>query len=235
MASFRRVVLGQPEIAAIVFEFQFGVYEDVRPAFLACHELLEYESILNVYECDASFAASFAPTWLHGPTLFHASTYALQQAARDARLPLHLAVAEGFAQLAKRIVRCRPDLASDDAMFLALSKGHFEMAEFLLEQQPIASHRGHPSTHSAGPTQQRPRNFPKGLLLQLLRREDVRGLVLLQRLGLHPSDFSPSDIRMAMQSSTLANATLALDLFPWFHYPRLLDDMAGRSFLPLVH
>ncbi|EQC33881.1 hypothetical protein SDRG_08562, partial [Saprolegnia diclina VS20] len=39
---------------------------------------------------------------------------------------------------------------------------------------------------------------------------------------------------MAMQSSTLANATVALELFPWLHYPALLDDVAGRGFLPLV-
>ncbi|EQC33939.1 hypothetical protein SDRG_08620 [Saprolegnia diclina VS20] len=57
--TFRSIV-GQPEIASMVFAFQFGLYEDVRPAFLACNELVEFADRRATYEGDVSFR--MAPT-----------------------------------------------------------------------------------------------------------------------------------------------------------------------------
>ncbi|EQC33883.1 hypothetical protein SDRG_08564 [Saprolegnia diclina VS20] len=67
-----------------------------------------------------------------------------------------------------------------------------------------------------------------------LARDDSRGLLLLQRFGPRPDDLKNYERRLAIQEATLANLTLALDLFPWLFYPSLMDDIAGRGFLPLV-
>ncbi|EQC33882.1 hypothetical protein SDRG_08563, partial [Saprolegnia diclina VS20] len=76
-ATFASTILGQPEIASMVFEFQFGSYEDVRPAFRACHELVELgASRHRVYMCDPFFRQAFAPnaTWSDGHLKYIAPT-----------------------------------------------------------------------------------------------------------------------------------------------------------------
>ena len=146
-ATFASVVLGQPEIASMVFKFQFGVYEDVRPAFCACNELIEFVASRHVYVCDSSFRQAFAPNaeWPDDLGYITPMKYALRGNQFDPRLPLHLAVAGGFTQLTKRILGCRPELASEAIVVLAFWTDHLEIAELLLharETMPELSHRG---------------------------------------------------------------------------------------------
>ncbi|KDO28582.1 hypothetical protein SPRG_06438 [Saprolegnia parasitica CBS 223.65] len=231
--SFRSVVLGQPEIASMVFEFQFGLYEDVRPAFDACNELLELDTKLNI-AADPSFEQAFAPdaewsdkTWSIHP-LLHPSR------VLNGQVPLHVAIVQGFVHLAKRILGCRPDLASDDAIHVAFQKNQLEIAELLLDQRESV-HNQCGITHSHLPAR---RATSKNYWGNMLAREDSRGLLLLQRFDPRCESLTESRrrhaFRRAFQKAMLANAMLALDLFPWLHYPSLLDDMAGRGFLPLV-
>ncbi|EQC33884.1 hypothetical protein SDRG_08565 [Saprolegnia diclina VS20] len=134
-ATFTSVVLGQPELAAIIFGYQAGVSEDVRPAFIACKQLLEFDSSSSMYWQDESFRETFAPNavWSHDHEMFFCYQYALRRNEIDARLPLHLAITEGFTHLTKRILGCRPDLASEDAIILAFLNDHVEIAEVLLD------------------------------------------------------------------------------------------------------
>ena len=137
-ATFASTILAQPALASMVFEFQFGVYEDVRPAFRACNELVEFDTIRHNYECDASFRQAFAPTaeWSSDLTdPVPSSAYALNKWRRDDRLPLHMAIYNGLLPLTKRILRCRPDLATEDAIILAFLRNHLDIVELLLGER----------------------------------------------------------------------------------------------------
>ncbi|EQC33905.1 hypothetical protein SDRG_08585 [Saprolegnia diclina VS20] len=216
-ATFHSVILGQPEIATMVFAFQFGLYEDVCPAFRACRELVELVARFRSYACDPSFRQAFAPNAVWSDDLGYITPlmYALRGNQRDPRLPLHVAIAQGFVPLTKRILCCRPDLVSDDAIVLAFEKNHLAIVELLLDQrESLARHLNYWGN--------------------MVARDDSRGLLLLQRFGLHPDDVIASGRRYVINRATLKNATLALDLFPWLLYPSLLDDIAGKGFLPLV-
>ncbi|KDO28662.1 hypothetical protein SPRG_06517 [Saprolegnia parasitica CBS 223.65] len=235
-ATFRSVVLGQHEIAAIVFAFQFGLYEDVRPAFRACHQLVEF--VGNEYECDVSFHTAFAPDAAPegGYTLFRASYYNLRPRQRDARFPLHVAIAEGCVQLTKRMLRCRPDLASRDAIILAFMKNRLEIVELLLDEREKVPelHQGDDIARTNTTTAERDLRHPSNFLSEMLVRADTRGVDLLQHFGPRPTDFGTVSKMLAIARATLENATLALNVFPWLTYPRLLDYVAARGFVPLV-
>ncbi|KDO28562.1 hypothetical protein SPRG_06420 [Saprolegnia parasitica CBS 223.65] len=231
-ATFASTILEQPAIASLVFEFQFGVYEDVRPAFRACNELIEFEASRRNYECDASFGQAFAPTtkWYSDLTdPVPSSAFALNKWPRNDRLPLHVAIYL-------------------DAIILAFLQSHLEIVEFLLDERentPELFERVNFENYSGCFVGHSIRRFPGPFLDTLLARKDSKGVTLLQRFGPSPDDFpGPQDLyidytpekvrQVAIEAATLENATLALDLFPWLHYPSLLDDMAGRGFLPLV-
>ncbi|EQC33889.1 hypothetical protein SDRG_08570 [Saprolegnia diclina VS20] len=98
-ATFASTVLAQPALASIVFAFQFGLYEDVCPAFRACNELVEFDTIRHNYECDASFGQAYAPTaeWSSDLTdPMASSALALNKWHRDDRFPLHMAIYNGL-------------------------------------------------------------------------------------------------------------------------------------------
>ena len=58
---------------------------------------------------------------------------------------------------------------------------------------------------------------------------------MLERFGPKANDVHHDDIEAAVKYATRENLTLALERFSWFTYPNLLDGLAGRGFLPLVH
>ncbi|KDO28668.1 hypothetical protein SPRG_06522 [Saprolegnia parasitica CBS 223.65] len=217
-ATFTRTILGQPEIASIVFAFQFGVYEDVRPAFRACDELVEFvvEPDDNVYACDASFPEAFAPT-PSGRT-------------RDDRLPLHMAIARGCGQLTKRMLGCRPDLASEGAIRLAIGESRLEIADFLLTRRATVPQLYRRVDTGATDISQCPSIWMSGIL----DRDDARGVELLQRFDLRRDDDFFHDIAHAVNYATVENLTLVLDAFPWLTSAPRLDNVAARGFLPLV-
>ncbi|KDO28660.1 hypothetical protein SPRG_06515 [Saprolegnia parasitica CBS 223.65] len=235
--TFSSAVLGQPEIAWIVFEFQFGVYEDVRPAFRACKELIAFDTVHADYTCDATFPSAFAPdaVW-DGRMRFFASSYALRTDERDDRLPLHLAVKEGFVQLTQRMLRCRPDLAYEDAILLAFFYDRLEIVELLLNERATVPelHRRFDTGSTPGDARRRISSIMRAFLPALLTRDDSKGIELLERFGQHPDACTQETLCSAISKATLDNLTLALNCFPWLYYPGLLDAIAGRGFLPLV-
>ncbi|EQC25840.1 hypothetical protein SDRG_16289 [Saprolegnia diclina VS20] len=231
-ATFQRVVLAQPEIASMIFEFQFGLYEDVRPAFRACKELIAYGVKRYMYESDVSFFATFAPhaAWPRTSNVFGAPRYCLHPRQRDERLPLHMAVAGGCVELTKRMLRCRPDLASEDMIVLAFHKDRLDLVEVLLSLRATV-----PELQARGlmnETDGRPEY--SCYLTRILARDDSKRLILAERFGLRPDEYTAYSRREAFLHATLENATLALQLFPWLCYSGILDDVAGKGFLPLV-
>ncbi|KDO28663.1 hypothetical protein SPRG_06518 [Saprolegnia parasitica CBS 223.65] len=236
-ATFASTVLGQPTIAAMVFELQFGMYEDVRSAFRACDELVEFNNTGAQYKFDVMFAKTFtsSDTAWERPGPFHGHLYGLHCRQRDHRLPLHMAIAAGSMHLTKRMLGCRPDLASNDAILVALSKNRLEIAEWLLDHramQPKLYQRTDLNEHD-----HRLRcvyNALDSILPVVLTRDDTKGLELLQRFGPCPDGMDHGALRRAAYIATRENLTLALDVFPWFHDPHLMDDIAGRGFLSLV-
>ncbi|EQC36882.1 hypothetical protein SDRG_05711 [Saprolegnia diclina VS20] len=233
--TFRSVVL-QPEIASMVFEFQFGLYEDVRAAFVACNELVEFDATKSLYACDKAFANAFAPNtaWPGFPPS-RPSLYALLNTERDDRLPLHLAIVGGFVQLAKRMFQCRPDLASEDAIVLSFVSDRLDLVEFLLERRAQVPELRRRRINPPGtPMQRRMASVYQCWLSPLLAREDTRGVELLRVFDPSLDEWSPHERWHALRSASLENAVLALECFPWLLYPRIMDDAAHRGFLPLV-
>ncbi|KDO28659.1 hypothetical protein SPRG_06514 [Saprolegnia parasitica CBS 223.65] len=235
-ATFHHVVLHQPSIASMVFEFHFGLYEDVRSAVRACKQLVALDAARGVYTCDASFPTAFAlnVVW-DGPMHFRASSHSLRSGKRDDRLPLHLAIAEGFMQLTQRMLRCRPDLAYEDAILLAFYKNRLETVELLLELRSSVPELYRRFDAGSPPGYARRPNFiVRSILPAMLAREDSKGVELLQRFDSRPDIFALEIVRDAILSATLDNLTLAVNTFSRLVYPGLLDDIAGRGFLPLV-
>ncbi|EQC33959.1 hypothetical protein SDRG_08638 [Saprolegnia diclina VS20] len=233
-ATFTSTILGQPEIASIVFGLQFGIYEDVRPAFRACSELVEFvaEPDNEEYECDVSFPQAFAPNaeWPYNHGTFDPQKYALHCHERDDRFPLHMAIAVGCLELTKRILQCRPDLASEDAIRLALGENRLEIADFLLARRATLPQLYRRVNYDAADVSR----GPSVMTSELLAQADSRGVELLRRFGLPRDDDFYHDIVHAVYDATLENTTLALDAFPWLHCPAILNAVAARGFLPLV-
>ncbi|KDO28556.1 hypothetical protein SPRG_06414 [Saprolegnia parasitica CBS 223.65] len=262
MTSFQHVVLGQPEIASIVFGYQYGVYEDVRHVFCACNELVMFDTWFIGYQCDESFFTTAVPTATtrrDSNKMFYASSYFLSEHEPDARLPLHIAIAEGCVDVTKRILGCRPDLASEDTIVLAFLKDRLEIAKYLLKQRALVPEltrringARRPGMSSklllafvmnagtlmpqvnVGARDDRASYMPEGFLARILQKASTESLELLVRFGLSPDDFSVKDTKAAIEAATCETATLALKVFPWLTYSGILDDVAGKGFLPLV-
>ncbi|KDO28592.1 hypothetical protein SPRG_06448 [Saprolegnia parasitica CBS 223.65] len=212
-STFPSVVLGQPEIASIVFEFQFGVYEDMRPAFRACNELLEFDTTKCIYNRRIVFQLVCAKC---------------RVASRDARLPLHLAIGQGFVHLTKRMLRCRPDLASEDAILLAFWKDRLKIADLLLREREDV-----PELYRYSNCNDRRRLYSR-CLPAILSRPDSKALALFHRFDPSPEEITRYVRLNAVQHATLDNVTLALDLLPWLHDEATLDIVAGQGLLPVV-
>ncbi|KDO28614.1 hypothetical protein SPRG_06470 [Saprolegnia parasitica CBS 223.65] len=240
MASlFHRVVLGQPEIASLVFEFQAGLYEDVRPAFLAFHRLVELRSehFEPEYRSDVSFRHVFAPgakwasSWSRS---FRADAYMLDKLARDARFPLHVAIYEGLDHLAKRMLACRPDLASEDAILLAFMVNRLEMAEFLLDLRSVVPELHRRVNTLVPPPPPHLRQYQPTVLERLMGNESPEAMRLLLRFSPRPDMWTHQELSLATRRGRLDNIAFAIDHFEWFSYPDLVEDVAVLGALHLV-
>ncbi|KDO32912.1 hypothetical protein SPRG_02604 [Saprolegnia parasitica CBS 223.65] len=141
MTTFLDAVLRQPELAALVFGYQGGVFEDIAPRFLHFYLFVDFESSGNsgVYWLDPVL---FRTSYRHRacdetpPAVLSSEELNLNQHnTRDPRFPLHLAILEGDLTATRRILRCRPDLAYQEAIALAIQHHHLEIAAYLLEQR----------------------------------------------------------------------------------------------------
>ncbi|EQC25729.1 hypothetical protein SDRG_16391 [Saprolegnia diclina VS20] len=227
MANFGSVVLQQPELASVVFCFQSGVYADVQKAFRAIDCLVGFAG--HQYVVDPSFHSRFTDG-LSPMAHFGAMLYGLRGLERDERLPLHVAIAQGCLRLTQRILRCRPDLASEDAIMLAFTSSRIEIAEFLLNQRRNVPELRRPLNALV----ERQGTQTRWALAQALRSNDSKALMLLVRFGVSNNGVLSSDIRSAIVQGTLTNVMLALELLPWLAYPSLLEDAAAQGWLPLV-
>ncbi|EQC28730.1 hypothetical protein SDRG_13604 [Saprolegnia diclina VS20] len=242
-AIFRSVVLQQPDIATIIFGSHDGVPEDVHAAITACRDLVEVDAS-GCYKYDASFRQAFAPDteWSNELGTLPSSPYLRRDGQYDDRLPVHMAIVGGFAHLTKRIVRFRPDLASEDAIILAVTERRLEIADLLLNARPTVPelYRRINFPHRSDGSDQR---FSDLFLHDMMAKKDVKGLQLLVRFGLRPNDFDAPDrsvtrekmFQRAIWDATVENATLAVGCFPWLIYPRILDDVAGLSLVQTLH
>ncbi|KDO28664.1 hypothetical protein SPRG_20150, partial [Saprolegnia parasitica CBS 223.65] len=234
--TFCSVVLGQPEIASLVFEFQCGLYDDVRSAFRAYEELIEFDATRDRFECDVSFAKAFAPhaAWEGGLTILPAD-YFTKHGANDARLPLHMAIAQDLVQLTKRMLRCRPDLVSEDAIVVAFYSNRLEMVELLLDERTNVPELRRNAENSENDV--RVQGNMCRILSDMLSRDDASGVELLWRFGLRRGDFARRVVVFSNRLPTSENFTRALAYFPWLLdlHPRLLDAVvAAGGLLPLV-
>ncbi|KDO28579.1 hypothetical protein SPRG_06435 [Saprolegnia parasitica CBS 223.65] len=160
---FTGVILGQPEITTIVFGYQAGLYEDMRDTFAVCEELVAFNGC--EYETDASLYRTFGAK---RPSFVERS---------QAQLPLHLAVAGGCMYLAKRMLHCRPDLASEDAILVAFGKSQFEMVIVLLDLRGGTVPELWKIVQYTLPEFAHMWRFPVGLLATFFARQDAKGLI----------------------------------------------------------
>ncbi|KDO32313.1 hypothetical protein SPRG_02792 [Saprolegnia parasitica CBS 223.65] len=177
MASFIDVVLHQAEIAAMVFEFQLGVYEDVLSRFM------DFRFLVDFTPCGAWYNGYYAldpalRTSLRGfsdaaarEKLRATDLYLNELNYRDERFPLHLAIAEGDIVAAKRMLACRPDLAYQDAIAVAVEFDQLEMAALLLELRATITNLLVPfdATFLGEP----PRSLDSWLPLQVLEKDNA--------------------------------------------------------------
>ncbi|EQC30232.1 hypothetical protein SDRG_12082 [Saprolegnia diclina VS20] len=131
------VVLTSPPLAARIFGFQFGIYEDIRHRFLEARSLTLVKTSLWI-ERVYVFPPGFRPIHhCNEPTMpvTFLSPYTLglaRDSLSDARLPLHLAIYEGDFSVTQRILTCRPDLASAEAIDVAFYCTRFAIASYLM-------------------------------------------------------------------------------------------------------
>ncbi|OQR88267.1 hypothetical protein ACHHYP_07000 [Achlya hypogyna] len=160
MVGFTHSVLGQPPIAAIVFSFQFGLYEDVRDRFRAFHRLIKFTTSKNEQgqHCSKYLLLPGFDTPLlrktrsvvnciypSEPKIYAYAIGLRLDGTKDERFPLHLAICENDLSTTQRILRCQPDLAYSEAIEVAFRCGHFHLARYLWHQRAAVPelHRHH--------------------------------------------------------------------------------------------
>ncbi|KDO28593.1 hypothetical protein SPRG_06449 [Saprolegnia parasitica CBS 223.65] len=237
MATFRHVVLQQPDLAAIVFGYQFGVWEDVRPALFACKYLAAFDETSRCggkHQLDASFYPTFTGTteWTTRP--ISGESHELSRFARDDRLPLHVAIVEGQLELALRLLRYRPDLASEDAILLALKTDRLEIAAALLDQRDVL-----PTLHRQVNALELAALAEHEVLMvfaKAMARDDRHLLALLLRF--RPDETQWPTASPAFKAPIAAAAWESLAFLyihaPWFTHPCILDDAAATGNLAHV-
>ncbi|KDO19152.1 hypothetical protein SPRG_15719 [Saprolegnia parasitica CBS 223.65] len=179
------VVLTSAPLAAIIVGFQYGVYEDIRFRFLEARTLKLTTSSTwrdSVYV----FPPGFRPIYdCKEPTMAvtFLSPYALglpRGALSDARLPLHLAIYEGDVAATQRILACRPDLASAEAIDVAFYCARFELASSLMELRqhlPQLSKHLYPWNTTAGNNSPIGQHLPMRVDMRYLAQGHPRALV----------------------------------------------------------
>ncbi|KDO28979.1 hypothetical protein SPRG_20082 [Saprolegnia parasitica CBS 223.65] len=225
MASFRNV-FQQPELAAIVFKYQSGIYEDVRSAFRAFKNHVRFHD--GTYIIDPRFVEAVGDLVPTDARLIEASDYVLPANQRDRRFLLHVAIARDLMDWVLRLLRCRPVLASGDAILVALGCNRLEIAEALLDMRP--------SVPLLNRTKKRRHGYLMAVFERIIAIENVRGLQLLARFGLCRKDFwsTADDVIAAVLRGNAANIPTILELLPWLACPRLFDAAAGKGLLQVV-
>ncbi|KDO34052.1 hypothetical protein SPRG_01326 [Saprolegnia parasitica CBS 223.65] len=143
MATFLDALLRQPELFAVVSGYQSGVYANVASRFRDFHLHVDFEQTQGMYEGIYCLDPElFRTSYRHPydpetpPDVLSTETLCLNlHNTRDSRFPLHLAILEGDVAATKSILRCRPDLAYQEAIEAAIQHNKLEIAAFLLDQR----------------------------------------------------------------------------------------------------
>ncbi|KDO29028.1 hypothetical protein SPRG_06083 [Saprolegnia parasitica CBS 223.65] len=132
-------VLHVHALRSIIFAYQDGIYEDLRPRFLEFHHKVRYSLAHYAgrgHDCFVGgrlVASPFHKTLLG--TVTDRNLCLDEETMYDARFPLHLAIYEGQLHVATRILACRPSLVSADAIDCAFACGKLRIARYLLDQR----------------------------------------------------------------------------------------------------
>ncbi|EQC30236.1 hypothetical protein SDRG_12086 [Saprolegnia diclina VS20] len=212
------VVLTSAPLTALLFGFQFGVYEDIRCRFLEARtvELVTTSSNrASVYVFPPGFRPIYDSDDPTMPITF-LSPYTLglaRDCLRDARLPLHLAIYEGDFSVTRRILACRPDLASAEAIDVAFCHSRFEIASYLMtlrQHLPQLGEHLFPWTPNGYDTH-----------LELLRAYTRKG-------------WTDNTLRKALLMRSLDVATFLYSQMPETHFAELVNEAACSGMLAFV-
>ncbi|KAF0699092.1 Aste57867_10328 [Aphanomyces stellatus] len=132
-------VLLNRSIFSVIQVHQYGIYEDMRPRFHEVQTMVKFERRQGsdnpgLYTLPRSFRPLAQATRDPDTQQIQLHTYdlCLHEGHRDPRLPLHLAIFEGNLALVKRLLVCRPDLGSMDALFCAVKHQHEALVDYLV-------------------------------------------------------------------------------------------------------
>ncbi|KDO32625.1 hypothetical protein SPRG_02326 [Saprolegnia parasitica CBS 223.65] len=241
MATFVDAVL-QPALAAVVFGYQDGVYADVAARFRDFHLLVDFEPTQGQYEgvycldpvlfstsyrhqCDAHTSANVLSTEQLCLNLHN---------TRDPRFPLHLAIVEGDLAATKSILRCRPDLAYQEAIDAAIQHDHLDIATYLLEQRVThvpELNRNFDDEYHGQPSRLLDDWLPSSH--STLYKNDVSILALLW--AHRQRDWDSNDLVFAaLEADALEALGFLIAHLPPSGLHGALDPVAGQGHLPLV-
>ncbi|KAG9400679.1 hypothetical protein AC1031_010122 [Aphanomyces cochlioides] len=113
---------------SLIFEFQDGVYEDLRGRFT------ERYDIMLIEEGVAGLLPSFRSIPGCPDRRLNLQLLALHPSRHDEHFPLHLAIFEGEATVVERILACRRNLLSVDALACAIQNDQLAIGQFLLKE-----------------------------------------------------------------------------------------------------
>ncbi|EQC28918.1 hypothetical protein SDRG_13259 [Saprolegnia diclina VS20] len=232
------VVLTLPPLAAVIFGYQFGVYEDVRYRFLEA----------NVFTKDTLVTAD---RWLQNRYVFPPTFRPLRSdddalitsipgfklglardGSYDARFPLHLAIYEGDIDAVRRILACRPDLAFAEAIETAFLYNRLAIASYLMDQRrylPQLCQRFEPLRGDAA---YEPCLLGRRLPWSCIPHADVR---LVQLLRTYTTiGWKPRVLKRAVAAGKSVLADYLCTHVPETYYPGFVDDVAAAGLLPLL-
>ncbi|CAK4700639.1 hypothetical protein AeMF1_013546 [Aphanomyces euteiches] len=132
-------VLLDKTILSLIQQDQYGVYEDIRERFVEAHYMVKFELSRG---SDNPGLYTLPPTFRElsmvtkdpdtGCISLRSDDLCLHEGHRDPRFPLHLAIFEGNLNAVQRILGCRRDLASMDALFCAVRHNQHALVDFFV-------------------------------------------------------------------------------------------------------
>ncbi|KDO24856.1 hypothetical protein SPRG_09688 [Saprolegnia parasitica CBS 223.65] len=233
-----RQALTQGDLYQLICSYQVGVFLDVRPRFCAFHNFVTYEDASDEdEEAEYVVADGFVTSASHlvhntsGQDAIGASDLGLAvDDGPDDRFPLHLAIAEGAKDDALRILACRPDLASEEAIDVAILHNHLALAHCLIAAKKLWPGLACRSILSGS---SRLEKVGTSLVYSVVAHDApalLDFLVAYQDIQKWPADL----LKHAIQhnASVLASVLYASD--PSLADARTLDAAAAKGYLTLV-
>ncbi|KAH9111082.1 hypothetical protein LEN26_013550 [Aphanomyces euteiches] len=126
-------VLAEQPLFLLIAQFQFGVFLDVRHRFAEAKHMVSCLLVFQGYRVqEYTFPRTFRRADLLHNNRLDIDHLCLHDQHIDTRLPLHFAIFEGDLTAAKRIIHCRPDLLTRDALRCATKHNRLAIVQLLL-------------------------------------------------------------------------------------------------------